>query len=152
MLRAGPGVSPGASTGMKQLSAFNGAVTAVLLSLNLNSSKVLTAVNSWVGQQNAGEGKDDKVTVEAGAKLSGKVTEKNGDKRVITIKETEKRVAKRSWTWQGGLYALSTACDEMIDRHGVVLAISELPREIEVQVCRDTFRDKPEPAPAPQNA
>lgn len=138
---------------MKQLTSFNGAVTAALLSLGLNSSKVLVAVNSWVGQQNAGDGKDDKVTVDAGAKLSGRVTEKNGDKRIITIKETEKRVAKRVWTWQGGLYALSSACDEMVDRHGVALTISEFPKEIEAQILRDTFRDKPTAnTPEPANA
>lgn len=125
---------------MKKLESFNGAVTSAIHRLGLDSVKVLNAVNGWVGQVNVGDGKDDKVDVTAKAKLSGKVTSKSGDKRVVTITESEKRVAKRAWCWQGGLYSLSTACDELVDKHGVALEVTELSPEIEKEIDRDSFR------------
>lgn len=132
---------------MKQLETFNGAVTSCLHEMGLSSVKVLNAVNAWVGSVNIGDGQADKVDVTAGAKLSGSVTKKGEDKRVITIKESEKRTAKRSWTWQGGLYALSTACDDLVNRHGVALTVSELPQEIAKAIDRDTFKTAKAPAP-----
>lgn len=137
---------------MKQLNTFNGAVTKAIHGMGLDSLKVLTAVNAWVGQQNAGDSEGDKVTVEAGAKLSGSVTKKGEDKRVITIRETEKRSAKRQWTWQGGLYALSSACDDLVNRHGVTLEVTELSPEIAKALDRDTFKAKTAPVETPVNA
>ena len=139
---------------MKQLTSFNGAVTSILHSLGLSSVKVLHAVNAWVGQQNAGDDAGDKVTIEAGAKLSGTVTKKGEDKRVVTIRETEKRSVKRAWTWQGGLYALSSACDDLVNRHGVSLTVTELPAEIEKAIRRESFmaKDSAPAESAPANA
>lgn len=134
---------------MKPIECFNGAVTSVLHNLGLDSVKVLNAVNSWVGEINHGEGKDDTIKVSTGAKVSGMVTKKAGDKRIVTITESEKRVAKRAWTWQGALYALSTACDDMVARHGVCIEVTELPAEVREKVCRPSFEAQREPIPEP---
>lgn len=135
---------------MKRLDTFNGAVTAVIHGMGLSSVKVLNAVNAWVGNVNIGDSDKDEVKVDAGAKLSGSVTKKGEDKRVITIRESEKRTAKRSWTWQGGLYALSTACDDLVNRHGVALIVTELPQEIAKAIDRESLKEagKPETAEA----
>jgi len=140
---------------MKELASFNGAVTAAIHNLGLNSRKVLNAVNAWVGSLEVSDAPEskDKVDITAKAKVSGKVTAKGDDKRVVTITESEKRKVVRKHCWQGALYALSTACDEMTDRHGVVLEISAFSPEIESALVRDSFRDKApvpvEPAPTP---
>ena len=129
---------------MKELASFNGAVTAAIHSLGLNSRKVLNAVNAWVGSLEVSDSPEskDKVDITAKAKLSGKVTAKGDDKRVITIVESEKRKVVRKHTWQGALYALSTACDELVERHGITLEISTFSPEIESALSRDSFRDK----------
>lgn len=100
---------------------------------------VLDAVNAFVGEV---EALPEDVNVKAKAKLSGKVTTKGEDKRVVTITESEKRKAKVKHCAQSALYALSTALDELTDRHGVAVGEIELPYEIAEWADRDTWRVK----------
>jgi len=124
---------------MKHLSSFNGAITSAFLRLNVNSCMVLDAVNAFVGEVKP---EADDVSIKAKAKLSGKVTTKGEDKRVVTITEREKRKAKVKHCAQSALYALSTALDELTDRHGVMIGEIELPYEIAEWADRDTWRVK----------
>ena len=123
---------------MKHLSSFNGAIISAFFCFNVDSRMVLDAVNAFVGEV---EALPEDVNVKAKAKLTGKLTEKS-DKRVVTITESEKRKAKVKHCAQSALYALSTALDELTDRHGVTVGEIELPYEIAEWADRDTWRVK----------
>lgn len=126
---------------MKHLDSFNGAITSAFLRLAIDSRMVLDAVNAFVGEVKPDENDPKAVKVTAKAKLSGKLTEKS-DKRVVTITESEKRKAKVRHCAQSALYALSTALDELTDRHGVTVGEIELPVEIETWANRPTWKVK----------
>ena len=124
---------------MKPIKNWNGALTSYFHKAGLDSVKVLDAVNAWVGQVNHDA---DKTEVKSTAKLTGKLTEKK-DGRVVTIRDTEKYVAKAEYCAQSALYAFNTAVTELVDRHGAVVEIAELPEAAAVWVQRDSFRAKP---------
>ena len=123
---------------MNKLNYFNGAVSAALTRNGYDSAKVLSAVNAVVCGI---EARADKTKVTTKATLAGKVTEKAGDKRTITIRESERRQsAAIAYSPQLALYALSSACDQLTDRHGVSLEIGEFPPAVALWLSRDSFR------------
>jgi len=130
---------------MKHLNSFHGSVTACLINMGLDSVKVLDAVNAFIGGI---EADPTRTATKAGAKLTGTVTTKGVDKRVVTIRETEKRVAKVGYGPVPALYAINSAMVELTDRHGVTVAVSELPPEVETWLRRDSFKAKIRHAPS----
>jgi len=123
---------------MRKLSCFNGAVSRGLLANGYDASKVLAAVNAVICSI---EPDESKTVVTAKATLAGRVTEKNGDKRTVTVTETEKRKSdKIAYSPQLALYALSTAADSLVDRHGVVFEITAFAPDVALWLNRDTFR------------
>lgn len=124
---------------MKHLDYFNGAITRYFTSVSIDSRLVLNAVNAWVGEV---EHNPDDSKITAKAKLSGKISAKGVDKRVVTITETEKRKAKTTAKPQGLLYALSTELDTLTEKHGVCVEIGELPSEIAEWAIRDSWVTK----------
>jgi len=130
---------------MKHLESFHGSVTAALVRMGLDSKKVLDGVNSWIGSI---EADPEKTTTKAGAKLTGQVTTKGVDKRVVTIRESEKRQSKQAYGPAAALYALNTAMKELTERHGITATIEEFPAEVHVYVNRDTWKVKARKAPS----
>ena len=123
---------------MNKLNCFNSAVSAALIRNGYDSAKVLSAVNAVVCGI---ESRSDKTKVTSKATLAGRITEKAGDKRTVTIRESEKRQsAAIAYSPQLALYALSSACDQLTDRHVVSLEIEEFPPEVETWLSRDSFR------------
>lgn len=123
---------------MNKLTCFNGAISAALTRDGYDSGKVLSAVNAVICGI---EARADKTKVVTKATLAGKETEKHGDKRTVTIRESERRQsAAIAYSPQLALYALSSACDQMTDRHGVSLEIGEFPPAIALWLSRDSFR------------
>jgi len=130
---------------MKHLNSFHDSVTACLIGMGLDSVKVLDAVNAFIGGISADPSRTD---TKATAKLTGKVTSKGVDKREVTIRETEKRVAKVGYGPVPALYAINSAMAELTDRHGVTVAVTELPAEVETWLRRDSFKSKVRHAPS----
>ena len=123
---------------MNKLNCFNGAVSAALTRNGYDSAKVLSAVNAVVCGI---ESRSDKTKVTSKATLAGRITEKAGDRRTVTIRESERRQSEAvAYSPQLALYALSSACDQLTDRHGVSLEIGEFPLSVALWLSRDSFR------------
>jgi len=129
---------------MKHVESFHGAVTACLVSMGLDSSKVLAACNAWRGSVLA-----DSAETKTEAKLSGKVTTK-GDKRRLAIHDrTTEKAKDLRYAAAGALLALSDELRKLTERHGARVTLEALPEEIVDWVSRDTFRPDSAPAPVP---
>lgn len=123
---------------MNKLNYFNDAVSRALTRKGYDGNKVLSAINAVVCGI---EARSDKTKVAAKATLAGKVSEKAGDRRTVTIRESERRQSEAvAYSPQLALYALSSACDALTDRHGVSLEIGEFSPEVEMWLSRDSFR------------
>ncbi len=110
---------------MKHIDSFNGAVTARLSELGLNSSAVLCACNAWRGGI---KGEED---AKSSVKMVGKVSKK-GDGRSLNVSDDIKvRAKKAGLCMPGMLVGISDELTKLTDSYGLRITVAEFPLELE---------------------
>lgn len=128
---------------MKHISAFNGAVTARLTNMGLNSKAVLCACNAWRG------GIKGEEETKSTTKMVGKVSKK-GDGRSLNVSDDVKLRAKKvGLCMPGMLVGISDELTKLTDSYGVSLTVAEFPAELEEWLLTtEAFKFKPVESPA----
>ncbi len=111
---------------MKHIDSFNGAVTARLSELGLNSRAVLCACNAWRGGI-----KGDEAPPKLSVKMVGKVSNK-GDGRTLNVSDDVKVRAKKIVICMPGmLVGISDELTKLTDSYGLRITVAEFPPELE---------------------
>ena len=110
---------------MKHIDSFNGAVTARLTELGLDSKAVLCACNAWRG------GIKGEETANSTVKLVGKVSKK-GDGRTLNVSDDIKvRAKKAGLCMPGMLVGISDELTKLTDSYGLRVSVAEFPTKLE---------------------